>query len=86
LLHGRFPLFNSAHLRHSWPQVQVSGQLIQHFAMSHRVDMNRAVGFVPNPSGQAQVAGFADNKIAEANAVYTAGDNPGPGLLRCVFQ
>jgi hypothetical protein len=81
LLHGRFLLFNPADLRQTGPDMQVSGEPVEQLSRAYRVHMNRAVGFIANPSRQTQLARFCDGEVPETDALNTAGDDPPPGFL-----
>lgn len=86
MLHGRFLLFNPAHLGHARTAMQERRKTIERLGVSDGVDLHPAVILVADPPSQSDLVGGVFNEPAEADSLHAPGNKPAtsadPGLLQ----
>ena len=85
-MHGRFPLFNSPHLRHPRSPIKHPGEIVQLFLSTDRVNANPAVVFVPHPAAQTNPVRVVPHEPTESDALHASRYKPLTRLGRDLAQ
>jgi hypothetical protein len=62
----------------------MTGEVVKLLYGADGVHLNRAVGFIPHPSGDSQSSGFGKHEVAETDTLVAARYNPAPCLVMLI--